>query len=84
MTRVILIEQARRKATVRRGGGRQRQDIEHVLIAVEDDATDLEALSEALDRLEREDPKKRRCGSSRQRTPTSELGAATRWLVSMQ
>jgi RNA polymerase sigma factor (TIGR02999 family) len=56
--RRILIEQARKKATVRHGSERRRQDIEQATIAVHDDVSDLQALNEALDRLDREDPKK--------------------------
>jgi RNA polymerase sigma factor (TIGR02999 family) len=56
--RRILIEQARKKATVRHGGGRGREDLEQATIAVHEDVTDLQALNEALDRLDREDPAK--------------------------
>jgi len=56
--RRILVEQARRKSSARRGGGRQRVKLQDALIAVNDEATDILALSEALDRLDREDPGK--------------------------
>ena len=56
--RRILIEQARRRATARRGGGRSREPLENVEIVGAGDPADLLALDEALDRLEREDPKK--------------------------
>ncbi|MCP3905309.1 MAG: sigma-70 family RNA polymerase sigma factor, partial [Planctomycetes bacterium] len=56
--RRILVEQARRHATARRGGGRQREPIDDVTITVSVQEVDLLALDEALDRLEREDPTK--------------------------
>lgn len=56
--RRILVEQARRKSSVRGGGGRKRQELHDSAIAVEDDTIDLIALSEALDRLTAEDPRK--------------------------
>lgn len=57
--RRILVERARRKAARRRGGGHRREQLAEDLIEVrDDDDTDLEALSLALDRLEREDATK--------------------------
>ena len=56
--RRILVEQARRKASVRGGGGRKRHEFHDSAIAVEDDSIDLIALSEALDRLTAEAPRK--------------------------
>jgi len=56
--RRILVEQARRKTSVRGGGGRKRHELHDSAIAVEDDTIDLIALSEALDRLTAEAPRK--------------------------
>ena len=56
--RRILVEQARRKQSLRHGGGHQREELRDSAIACEDDSTDLVALSEALDRLSAEDPRK--------------------------
>ena len=56
--RRILVEQARRKKSARAGGGQKRHEIHDSAIAVEDDTIDLIALSEALDRLTTEDPRK--------------------------
>ena len=56
--RRILIEQARRKATERHGGGREREPLVDAIVTMPDDGTDLIALSEALDRLEAEDSTK--------------------------
>jgi RNA polymerase sigma factor (TIGR02999 family) len=54
----ILVEEARRKAALKRGGGRQRVDLERLSLAREAPAEDLLALDEALCKLEREDPRK--------------------------
>ncbi len=56
--RRILVEQARRKKSARGGGRQIRQELHDSAIAVEDDTIDLIALSEALDRLTTEDPRK--------------------------
>jgi RNA polymerase sigma factor (TIGR02999 family) len=56
--RNILVDQARRKAGLKRGGGRQRVDLEVVEIGVEPPTEDLLALDEAVERLERDDPRK--------------------------
>ena len=56
--RRILVEQARRKAAAVHGGGREREDLHDSMIAVRDDNTDILSLSDALDRLEMEDPVK--------------------------
>ena len=53
--REILIEQARKKASAKRGGGRKRVDTRDLVIAIETPAEDMLALDEALQRLERED-----------------------------
>lgn len=56
--RQILVEQARRKASVKHGGGRKRVDLELAEPFVEPPAEDLVALDEALKRLEQADPRK--------------------------
>lgn len=58
--RQILVEQARRKASVKHGGGRKRVDLEQVEPFIEPPAEDLLALDEALTRLEQADPRKGR------------------------
>ena len=56
--RRILIEQARRKASLRRGGGQRRLSLDEVQLAMETPADDLLALDEALEKLAAEDPLK--------------------------
>lgn len=56
--RNILVEQARRKASARHGGGRQRYDIADADLATGPPADDLLALNEALTKLESTDPRK--------------------------
>jgi RNA polymerase sigma factor (TIGR02999 family) len=56
--RRILVEQARRKHRLKRGGDCQRIDLEDVEIAVAGPSDDLLALDEALTRLAREHPEK--------------------------
>ncbi|MHC4557693.1 MAG: ECF-type sigma factor [Planctomycetota bacterium] len=53
--RRILIENARYKQRCKRGGGRQRVDLDNADIAIEDPSTDLIALDEALAKLENKD-----------------------------
>src|SRR5256885_4801352 len=53
--RRILVEQARRKGRHKHGGGRQRVPLEEVQTASRDDAAELLAIHEALDRLAAED-----------------------------
>src|SRR5262245_43264889 len=55
--REILIEQARRKASRKRGGGAQRVELAEGLAWIEPAADDLLALDEAIRRLEEEDPR---------------------------
>ena len=58
--REILIQEARRKATLKRGGDRQRVDLDSRALAMaltRDDGFDLLALDEALQRLELDDPR---------------------------
>ena len=56
--RDILIEEARRKATRKRGGDWKRADASQLQLAIESPADDLLALDEALERLEKDDPRK--------------------------
>src|SRR3984957_15242170 len=58
--RRILIDNARRKATVRHGGSLQRQALDPDAAALPEPREDLLALNEALDRLEAVDPLKAR------------------------
>ena len=59
--RRILIENARRKQSLKRGGGLARIDLTQIdgqqaAITLDPDPSDLLALDEALDKLDREDP----------------------------
>jgi RNA polymerase sigma factor (TIGR02999 family) len=54
--RRILVERARAKARLKRGGDRQRVDLAEVDLAAEESPEDVVALDEALDRLAGEDP----------------------------
>jgi len=56
--RRILIDQARRKAAARHGGGLARRDLDHLPIAAPEPGADLLAVDEALARFERIDPAK--------------------------
>src|SRR5438034_9834687 len=60
--RRILVEHARRKHSLKRGGGRERVDLddEHLpaICAPCDEVEDLLSLDEALDRLAKQDPAK--------------------------
>ncbi len=53
--RRILINRARDKKRLKRGGGRQRLDLDKVELALETDDEELIALDEALEKLEQED-----------------------------
>ena len=53
--RRILIENARRKQTLKRGGDRQRIDIDDVELAIKECPEDILALDEALAKLAQED-----------------------------
>jgi RNA polymerase sigma factor (TIGR02999 family) len=55
--REILIEQARRKASQKRGGRAQRVELAEGLAWIEPPADDLLALDEAIGRLQAEDPR---------------------------
>lgn len=52
----ILVEQARRRKSLKQGGGRQREDIEHVQIAAPEPSLDVLAINEALERFEQIEP----------------------------
>ena len=56
--RHILIDKARRKQRLKRGGDRQRVDLDGAEFAIEGRSTDLIALDEALSKLAAEDPVK--------------------------
>jgi RNA polymerase sigma factor (TIGR02999 family) len=56
--RDILVEQARHKASSKRGGDRQRVELADDVVAVEPPVDDVLALHEALAELEKEDPLK--------------------------
>ena len=56
--RDILVDQARRKAAVKHGGDRKRQDLNEFDLVLKPPREDLLALDEALTRLEDEDPRK--------------------------
>ncbi|MHC4129289.1 MAG: ECF-type sigma factor [Planctomycetota bacterium] len=58
--RNILVDQARRKAAVKHGGGRRRQELEDFDLAIQPPREDILALDEALTRLEKDDPRKGR------------------------
>jgi RNA polymerase sigma factor (TIGR02999 family) len=55
--REILIEQARRKATHKRGGGRRRIGLAEGMAWIEPPADDVLALHEAIQQLQAEDPR---------------------------
>jgi RNA polymerase sigma factor (TIGR02999 family) len=58
--RRILVENARHKRTLKAGGDRQRLDLADIEPAAPAKDEDLLALDEALDKLERQDPRKAR------------------------
>jgi RNA polymerase sigma factor (TIGR02999 family) len=58
--RRILVENARRKRTLKQGGNLVRLEFDEALLAVPDTREDLEALDEALRLLEAKDPVKAR------------------------
>ncbi len=53
--RSVLIDHARRKAALRRGGSAERQPLDLVVEGLEQEAPDLVALDAALERLARQD-----------------------------
>ena len=54
----ILVERARQRASLKRGGGRQRLQLDQLIIAQESPDEEMIALSETLVELERIDPRK--------------------------
>jgi RNA polymerase sigma factor (TIGR02999 family) len=54
--RRILVENARRKNSLRRGGGRKRTDLEKINLSDPNDSAFLTALDESLDQLTKENP----------------------------
>jgi len=56
--RNILVDQARRKGALKRGGGRQRLDLQDGDLAIQLPREDILALDEALRQLETDDPRK--------------------------
>lgn len=56
--RRILVEAARRKGRIRHGGGRQRLDLDHASVNLDQPSDDLLALDEALGHLAEEDVSK--------------------------
>ncbi|MCB9865392.1 MAG: sigma-70 family RNA polymerase sigma factor [Phycisphaerales bacterium] len=54
--RDILVEQARRRQSLKRGGDRQREALDMVDVVFEEPQEDVLALNEALTRLEQENP----------------------------
>ncbi len=56
--RDILVDEARRKAAQKRGGDRERVELEGVAASIEPPEEDILALEEALGRLEKGDPRK--------------------------
>jgi RNA polymerase sigma factor (TIGR02999 family) len=56
--RRILVENARRRASRKRGGGRERVNLDEAASLAEPNAVDILALDEALNGLAREDPVK--------------------------
>jgi len=56
--RRILIESARRKKSLKHGGGYQRVELDNAPMAAEDDCGDIVALDQALAKLAVEDPVK--------------------------
>ncbi len=56
--RQILVDQVRRKRAVKHGGDRQRLDVDDLEIAIQGPELDVLALHQALEKLEKEDPRK--------------------------
>jgi RNA polymerase sigma factor (TIGR02999 family) len=55
--REILVDQARRKASLKRGGQGKRIDLTEGLILIQPPADDVEALDEAIQQLETDEPR---------------------------
>ncbi|MHC4081057.1 MAG: sigma-70 family RNA polymerase sigma factor [Planctomycetota bacterium] len=56
--RNVLVDQARRKAALKHGGGRRRLELADSDLAIQPPREDILALDEALKRLETDDPRK--------------------------
>jgi len=56
--RQALVDQARRKNRVKRGGGKKRIDVEDFEVPLAEPVEDILALDEALERLRADDPRK--------------------------
>lgn len=56
--RDILVEEARKKASLKRGGDRKRVGMENLSLPIEAPAEDMIALSESLDRFKQKYPRK--------------------------
>ncbi len=56
--RQILADQARRKSAVKHGGDLERLDVDELELAIEAPSEDILALDRALEKLEKEDPRK--------------------------
>lgn len=54
----VLVEEARRKATHKRGGSWRRQDLEQLDLALDADPDEIVALADALDKLSDQDPRR--------------------------
>jgi RNA polymerase sigma factor (TIGR02999 family) len=54
--RHILVDRARRRASLRHGGGRQRIDLEHVILATETTDENVLRINEALEKLATHEP----------------------------
>ncbi len=54
----IMVEQARRKKSQKHGGGREREELEHVQIAAPESSFDILVIHEALERFKEIDPLK--------------------------
>ena len=76
--RQILVEQARRRNAQKRGGGQKRVSLEQVEPADELPSDDILAIDEAVQRLEKEDPRKGQIVNLRYfaRMTTAETAAA--------
>jgi len=56
--RRILIDNARRKKSLKRGGGREKANLDDIELAIAEPSEDIVALDEALEKLAQEDPVK--------------------------
>jgi len=63
--RQVLVDQARRRNRLKRGGGKKRIDVEDFDVPLVAPVEDILALDQALERLDAEDPRKARIVSLR-------------------